>query len=352
MYRRRPNNSKKKRRTDVSPPEPEELSGGDPSPVDGDDESNHYPCGNQELTPVVDELFSNGSSIPSHGSYSPYPYPQPTSHRTHHMSLHQQHQQHDFSNPTPRSANNGSLSLSLNPSAHSHSQSSLRSAPVYSSDYGNSYQSSSPSLTGAGNGYHVPAASQNHGYWNGYHDRESTHSPHHNLSTSPPSNATVIQGSMNAHWLPPPVPSSNPQYSQYSGRERAYTTTALPAMKSSFPSPGMNQMQLPLPPMMTSGARVGGRRPSSGGYGSHGGGGQYLPSFFSSNAPATSPSASSSGGHGYFPSPPSTASSTSTGTINGGDRIMTPPDLGSFDLARPHPGEISVGYNSVWDRKQ
>ena len=52
--------------------------------------------------------------------------------------------------------------------------------------------------------------------------------------------------SMTRNWLPPPIPNNNHQYSHQSGREPSYTTTALPAMKS---SPGM---QLPLPPMMTS----------------------------------------------------------------------------------------------------
>lgn len=353
VYRRRPNNSRKKRRTDAgTPPDPDELSGGDPSPVEIEDldadRSPQYPFNNQELSPAADEIYApapahNSSTLPSHGtSYSPYPYPQSNSHRNH-MSLHQQHQQHNYANSIPRSQQ--SLSVNSSPLLHSHS--SLRSASAYS-PHDNTTLSYPLS-----NGLQMSnSQSQSHsGYYGYQNERGSGNSPH----GASLSNATAIQGSMNSHWLPPPLANTQQQYPQYSGRERAYTTTALPAMKSSFPSPDVSQLSLP--PMLSNGAtRM--RRPASGGQASHGGGGtgvgNYLPSFFSSSSSAAvSPAASSNGGHGYFPSPPSTSSSTSAGTVNGVDRILTPPDLGPFDMSRNGhgQGEISVGYHHGWDRK-
>jgi hypothetical protein len=314
----------------------------------GADRSPQYPFNNQELSPAVDELFTpaparDSSTLPSHGaSYSPYPYPQSSSHRNH-MSLHQQHQQHSYTNSLPRSQQS---SVNSSPLLHTHP--SLRSAPAYST-HDNNTLSSYP----FSNGLQLSSSqSQNGGYYGYQNERQSTNSPH----GASLSNATAIQSSMNSHWVPPPLSNTQhqQQYTQYTGRERAYTTTALPAMKSSFPSPDVTQLSLP--PMLPHGATRSLRRPASGGHASHGGGGagNYLPSFFSSNSStAVSPAASSNGGHGYFPSPPSTSSSTSAGTVNGVDRILTPPDLGPFDMARnghgQGHGEISVGY--VWDRK-
>lgn len=366
VYRRRPNNSRKKRRTDpgaLSPPEADDMSGGDPSPIEGEELDDHphvqYPFNNQDLSPGLDELFThspNSSTLPSHGSYSSYPYPHSSTHRTHHLSHHQQHQQHqhEFAHPPPRSALSGSLSFPHPTSMHS--QSALRSAPPH--DYSSPSlfpNQSSPSLSGSGNGFLLnnSSQSQHSNYWGSYHDRESANSPHRNTSSagsSSSSNATTLGPSIPGPWLPPPIPNSSHQYGPPAGRERSYTTTALPAMKSSFPhSPGVDQMQLPLPPMMTSNGNSsanGLRRPMSGGHNSHNGT-HYVPSYFpsqSSNGALGSPSASpASGRGGYFPSPPSTTSSTSTGNAGGGDRLLTPPELSSFDLGRHgHAGENTI----------
>jgi hypothetical protein len=241
-----------------------------------------------------------------------------------------------------------------------HAQSALRSAPAH--DYGPPLfpNQSSPSLSGSGNGFILNSSqSQHNSYWSGYHDRESTNSPHRNTSSagsSSSSNATTLGSSITGPWLPPPVP--NNHYGQQTGRERSYTTTALPAMKSSFHSPGIDQMHLPLPPMLTSNSTNGLRRPLSGGHSSHNGGAHYVPSYFtsqSSTGSLVSPSASpASGRGGYFPSPPSTTSSTSTGTAGGGDRLLTPPELSSFDLGRHgHAADNGIvdGVYESWGRK-
>ena len=342
--------------------DPEDLSGGDPSPVEGDGLCGRQPSNysfngqHSDLSPAgLDEMFphNNSSTLHSHGSYSNYPYPQ---------SRHQS--SHDY--PSHRSSLQGSLSFSSHGS-NSH-VSSLRSAPpLYSPHEQPSLPLSQSHMSGSG--YQQSQSSHSGGYWS---DRASG-SPHTGGSgySSTSSTATTTPASSHhQHWsssMLPPIPHHFPSHS--GARERSYTTTALPTTKSSFPthgsSPGMLQSQLPLPPLSTvgNGNTSGGgsgvpHRPwSSGPNSQSGNGGNYLPTLTSAfyppssgNGPLNSPSSTNTSS-GYFPSPPSTTSSTSTGTAGGGDRLLTPPEL-TYDLPRPAVGEIGVGGpNYGWERK-
>ena len=331
--------------------DPEDLSAGDPSPVEGDGLDSRHPSQysfngqNPELSPAgLDEMFPHGNSstLHSHGSYSGYPYPQ-------------RHQPHgDYPPHRP--------SLQSVPYPHSSSNShvpSLRSAPLYSPHE----QPSLPQSHMSGSGYQSSQSSHS-GYWN---DRASG-SPHNGGSGY--SSAATTTPAPSSHWsssMLPPIPRDFPPHN--GTRERSYTTTALPTVKSAFPthgsSPGMLQAQLPLPPLNSvgNGNSSGGgsgvpHRPwSSGPNSQSGGGGNYLPTLTSAfyppssgNGPLNSPSSTNTSS-GYFPSPPSTTSSTSTGTAGGGDRLLTPPEL-TYDLPRSAVGEIGVGPGSYgWDRK-
>lgn len=337
VYRRRPNNSRKRRKNDagaLSMTDPEDIQGGDPSPVDGDGlddrHSSHYSFngqGPQLSPPGLDDMFphNNSSTLHSHGSYSGYPYPQ---------SRHQ----HNSDYPS-RSSLQGSLSFSHG-SSNSHVP-SLRSAPVYSPHEQPSLPLSQSHVSG--NGYQSSQSSHS-GYWS---DRTSG-SPHTGGSgySSTSSTSTTTPGS-SSHWsssMLPPIPS---HFSSHNGtRERSYTTTALPTVKSSFPthgsSPGMLHSQLPLPPLNSvgNGNSSGGgsgvpHRPwSSGPNSQSGNGGNYLPTLTSpfyppssGSGPLNSPSSTNTSS-GYLPSPPSTTSSASTAVA-----------------------EIPVGGNYSWDRK-
>lgn len=336
--------------------DPEELSGGDPSPVEGDgfDDRHHsrysFNGQNPELSPhPLDDMFphSNSSTLHSHGSYT-YPYP------PRHQSS------SDYHPPSHRP--------SLQPPQFPHGPSnSVRSAPLYSPHE----QPSLPPLPlsqnhVSGSGYQSSQSSHS-GYWN---DRASGN-PHNGgsgySSTSSPATTTPASSHSWSSMLPR-IPDT---FSSHGTRERSYTTTALPTVKSSFPShgssPGILQTQLPLPPLNSvgNGNSSGGgsglpHRPwSSGPNSQSGNGGNYLPTLTSAfyppssagNGPLNSPSSTNTSS-GYFPSPPSTTSSTSTGTAGGGDRLLTPPEL-TYDLPRPAVGEIGVGggYNHQWDRK-
>ena len=362
VYRRRPNNSRKRRKNDtgaLSMTDPEDLSGGDPSPVEGDGSDGRHPSyysfngQNPELSPAgLDEMFphNNSSTLHSHGSYSGYPYPQP------------RHQpNNDY--PSHRSSLQGSLSFTHTHGSTNSHVSALRSAPLYSPHEQPSLPLSQSHMSG--NGYQSSQSSHS-GYWG---DRSSG-SPHNGGSgySSTSSTATTTPAS-SSHWsssMLPPIPSHFPSHN--GPRERSYTTTALPTVKSSFPthgsSPGMLQSQLPLPPLNSvgNGNSSGGgsgvpHRPwSSGPNSQSGNGGNYLPTLTSAfyppssgSGPLNSPSSTNTSS-GYFPSPPSTTSSTSTGTAGGGDRLLTPPEL-TYDLPRPAVGEIGVGGNYGWDRK-
>ena len=335
--------------------DPEDLSAGDPSPVDGDGLDDRHASRysfngqNPELSPHgLDDMFShnNSSTLHSHGSYSGYPYPQ----------RHQPNSDYPTHRPSLQS-----LPFSHGSSTH---VPSLRSAPLYSPHEQPSLPPSQNHMSG--NGYQSSQSSHS-GYWN---DRTSG-SPHTGGSgySSTSSTATTTPAS-SSHWsssMLPPIPSHFPSHS--GPRERSYTTTSLPTVKSSFPthgsSPGILQAQLPLPPLNSvgNGNSSGGggsgvpHRPwSSGPNSQSGNGGNYLPTLTSAfyppssgNGPLNSPSSTNTSS-GYFPSPPSTTSSTSTGTAGGGDRLLTPPEL-TYELPRPAVGEIGVGSGYGWDRK-
>lgn len=357
VYRRRPNNSRKRRKNDTGglPIQDQDDLQDETSPVDGlDDRQSQYSYSGQnpQLSPPgLGELFPNNSStLHSHGYSSGYaPYPQS-------QSRHQSNSDY--------SSHRSSLQVSFpHGSSNSHVP-SLRSAPVYSPHEQPSLPLSQNHVSG--NSYQ---SSQSHsGYWN---DRPSG-SPHNSgpgYSSTSSTSATTHTSS--SHWsssssMLPPIPSHFPPHN--GTRERSYTTTALPTVKSSFPthgsSPGMLPSQLPLPPLNSvgNGNTSGGgsgmpHRPwSSGPNSQSGNGGNYLPTLQSSyyppssaNGPLNSPSSSNTSS-GYLPSPPGTASSTSTGTPGGGDRLLTPPEL-TYDLPRPAVGEIPVGGGYVWDRK-
>ncbi|KAF9779895.1 hypothetical protein BJ322DRAFT_1024303 [Thelephora terrestris] len=356
VYRRRPNNSRKRRKNDagaLSITDPDDLPG-DTSPIDDhglDDRGSQYSFGGQNpqlSTPSLGEMFpqNNTSTLHSHG-YS-YPYPQ---------SRHQSNG--DYS--SHRSSLQGSLSFPHS-SSHSHVP-SLRSAPAYSSHDQPSLPLSQNHISGTS--YQSSQSSQN-GYWS---DRTSG-SPHNNGTSYSSASSTSNGGHhSSSNWsssMLPPIPSHFPAHN--GTRERSYTTTALPTVKSTFSthgsSPGLVHPQLPLPPLNSvgNGNSSGGgsgvpHRPwSSGPNSQSGNGGNYLPTLnspyyppSSGNGPLNSPSSSNTSSS-YLPSPPGTASSTSTGTPGGGDSLLTPPEL-TYDLPRPAVGELPVGSGYGWDRK-
>ena len=174
--------------------------------------------------------------------------------------------------------------------------------------------------------------------------------PHNNSST-----ATTTPASF-SHWsspLLPPIPSHFP--SDDTTRERSHTTAVLP---SSFPAHGSTlQSQLPLPPLISVGNGSGVPHRPSGPNSQSGNSSNYLQTLTSafyprssSNDPLNSPSLTNTSS-GYLPNTPSTRSSTSTGTADDGDTLLTPPHL-TYDLPRPAVGEFGFRGNYYgWEGK-
>ena len=237
VYRRRPNDVRKGRKNDAGPllmTDPEDLSGYDPSPIDGDGLDGRHPSHysfngqNSELSPAsLDEMFPHVNSSALHSSY---PYPQ-----SHHpLDSGYPHRPSLQSLPFPHGSSNSHLPP-------------LTSAPIYSPHK----QPSPPQSHISGNGYR-PSQPSHSGYrkdrtdWFGY------------PSTSLTKMATHASSSHWASSMLPPIPS---HFTSHSGtKERLDTTTALPTVELPLRPHGA---QLPLPPLNS----VGNENSSGGGGG-------------------------------------------------------------------------------------